>query len=229
MFTIAQCRGARGILGWTQQDLADASGLSKTAINNFEKGHSDIKSESLRAIRMAFENANIEFIGIEGVSKKTESFKILRGENSLSDLLEDMYQTLTQKDGDILISFVGHELAERLTTKKLFNHIDFLKNNDLNQRILSFAGSNNVLSPTEECRWINEECADIGTTTFIYADKIAHQLWDQSTIIVTHSAEAANAERARFEKLWQDAIIPDATSVNSQKLIQSQQQKSGTS
>ena len=70
MVTIEQCRGARGILGWTQQDLADASGLSKTAINNFEKQHSDIKAESLRAIRLAFESANIEFIGSEGVSKK---------------------------------------------------------------------------------------------------------------------------------------------------------------
>ena len=34
MITIEQCRAARGLLGWTQQDIADASGLSKTAINN---------------------------------------------------------------------------------------------------------------------------------------------------------------------------------------------------
>ena len=42
MITIGQCRAARGLLDWTQQDLAEACGLSKTAINNFEKGHSDI-------------------------------------------------------------------------------------------------------------------------------------------------------------------------------------------
>ena len=223
MITIEQCRGARGILGWTQQELADASGLSKTAINNFEKGHSDIKSESLRVIRVAFENANIEFINLEGVSKKTESFKIIRGEHSLSELIEDMHDTLANKEGDILISFVNQNLAGRLTTQKLFKHIDFLKSNKIKQRILSFTGSKHVLSPTEECRWVNEDCADIGTTAFIYGDKIAHELWDRSTIILTRCADAAKTERKRFEHLWKDAIIPDMTNNDRQKIIQSQQ------
>ena len=79
MLTIEQCRGARGLIGWTQQDLADASGLSKTAINNFEKRHSDIKAESLKAIRMAFESMDIEFLEQNGVRRKSENARLLKG------------------------------------------------------------------------------------------------------------------------------------------------------
>ncbi|NCT40409.1 MAG: helix-turn-helix transcriptional regulator [Alphaproteobacteria bacterium] len=219
MITIEQCRGARGILGWTQQDLADASGLSKTAINNFEKGHSDIKAESLRAIRMAFESTDIEFIGESGVAKKTESFKIIRGEFALSQLIDDMHKTIKNTETEILISFVDENLANRLTTQKIFKHIEFIKNNNIKQRILCFTGSDSILSPTEECRWISEDYKTIATTTYIYGDKIAHELWDQSMIIVTRSVDAAKSERARFEKLWQAATIPEELSNNSQRAI----------
>ncbi len=89
MITIEQCRAARGLLDWTQQDLSDASGLSKTAINNFEKGHSDIKNESLRAIRMAFESAEVEFLD-NGVRRRSETARILKGPNAWDHLLDDI-------------------------------------------------------------------------------------------------------------------------------------------
>ena len=98
MLTIEQCRAARGMLGWTQQDLADASGLSKTAINNFEKGHSDIKTESLRAIRMAFESLDLEFIGQEGLRKKKDNIRILKGETALESLADDIEKTIWEKE-----------------------------------------------------------------------------------------------------------------------------------
>lgn len=69
MITIEQCRAARGLLGWTQADLAQASGLSKTAINNFEMGRGDVKQTSLEAMRHAFEREQIEFIEGCGVKK----------------------------------------------------------------------------------------------------------------------------------------------------------------
>jgi transcriptional regulator with XRE-family HTH domain len=221
MLTIEQCRGARGLLGWTQQDLANACGLSKTAINNFEKGHSDIKTESLRAIRLAFESSDIEFLGLEGISKRTETFKTLRGENALSELIDDIHVTLNHQTGsEILISFITQNIAERITTQKLFNHIEFLKNNNIKQRILCSEGLKQVLSPTDECRWINQENAQMGTTTFIYGDKIAIELWDQSTIIIAKSHDANTAERGRFEQIWKTALIPDQISTQSQETAQ---------
>lgn len=223
MITIEQCRGARGILGWTQQDLADGSGLSKTAINNFEKNHSDIKAESLRAIRLAFESSNIEFIGREGVSKKTETVKILRGTTALNELLGDMHKTLEIRTDDILISHADQGMASRITTQKLFAHIDFLKNNKIRERIICFENSKHILSPTDEYRWLIKEANQFGITTFVYGDKVAFELWDRSMIVVTSCQEAAKAERSRFEEIWQAALVPDETSAeHSAKLRKSE-------
>src|SRR5690349_2259948 len=83
MITIEQCRAARGLVDWTQQDLADKAGLSKTAINNFEKGYSDIKTESLRAIRNAFELHDVQFIEKIGVCKKCKDIVVIKGESIL--------------------------------------------------------------------------------------------------------------------------------------------------
>jgi transcriptional regulator with XRE-family HTH domain len=101
MITIEQCRAARGLLDWTQQDLSDASGLSKTAINNFEKGHSDIKYESLRAVRMAFESADVEFVD-QGVRRRDETARILKGPNAWDMLLDDIRDTVKNAPGIVL-------------------------------------------------------------------------------------------------------------------------------
>ncbi|MGB0719144.1 MAG: helix-turn-helix domain-containing protein [Bdellovibrionales bacterium] len=206
MITIEQCRGARGLLAWTQQDLADASGLSKTAINNFEKGHSDIKAESARAIRMAFESADIEFIGAQGVSKKAESTHILRGVNAINELLCDMHTTLFGGNDEILISHVDQTLTSRIFTQKLVSHLDFIKTNQIRQRIITNQALPHLLSPDDECRWLPANEAIKAMPTFIYGSKIAFELWDQAMIILVNSAEAANAERNRFEQLWTTAL-----------------------
>ncbi len=210
MMTIEQCRGARGVLGWTQQDLADASGLSKTAINNFEKGHSDIKSESLRAIRMAFESADIEFLGHDGLRKKSENIRIFRGPAALTDLLGDIADTLkSATGGEILISHVDNRLTSRISPQTLFDHIEFVKRHKIHQRILCAEGTPSVLSPQDECRWLPAEDVRTGMPMFIYASKIAFELWDQAMIVIIDSQEAKAAELKRFEYLWARAQSAD--------------------
>ncbi|MGH1397812.1 MAG: helix-turn-helix domain-containing protein [Alphaproteobacteria bacterium] len=205
MLTIEQCRGARGILGWTQQDLANACGLSKTAINNYEKSHSDIKAESLKAIRMAFESAEIEFIGDNGVTKRRENIKILRGAEALNDLIDDIHQTLATQKTDILISHVTAELPNHLSTQKLFKHIDFLKTHEIKQRILTPDNTQQILGPEDECRRTTKTTAEHNQTSYIYGGKVAIELWGKSMIIVINSAEASEAEAERFEYLWAHA------------------------
>jgi transcriptional regulator with XRE-family HTH domain len=61
-----QCRGARGLLGMTQSDLASRSGVSLKTILNFETGeHRPIRA-IMEAIRKALEDAGIEFIPENG-------------------------------------------------------------------------------------------------------------------------------------------------------------------
>lgn len=64
-----QVRAARGWLGWTQQDLADKAGISKTSIATFERGESVAYDDTLAAIQGAFEAVGVTFLfdGAKGV------------------------------------------------------------------------------------------------------------------------------------------------------------------
>ncbi len=209
MITIEQCRGARGLLDWTQQDLADASGLSKTAINNFEKGHSDIKAESSRAIRMAFESADIEFLGEEGLRKKTEKTWTLKGSSAFGDLLDDIYITLKDDKGsEIFVTNMDENITTLTPPKKLLEHLERLKDRDIIQRVLCSEGTSTMMAAPDFCRWLPKDSVQTNITTFIYADKVALELWDQSMIVIVESREAAQAERRRFESMWAKAQTP---------------------
>jgi predicted transcriptional regulator len=61
MITPAQIRAARGLLDWTQPDLADRAGLSKNSLIKIERGTSDPKASTLLAIQRALEEAGVQF------------------------------------------------------------------------------------------------------------------------------------------------------------------------
>lgn len=60
--TASQCRGARAMLDWTQQVLADRSGVDVNTIRNFENGKHTPHDANRQKIREALEKGGIEFI-----------------------------------------------------------------------------------------------------------------------------------------------------------------------
>lgn len=62
MIDAAQVRAARGLLAWTQKELAERSGASLATIKNFEGGVRDTRTSTLRAIQEAFEVAGVQFV-----------------------------------------------------------------------------------------------------------------------------------------------------------------------
>ncbi|NPU09705.1 MULTISPECIES: multiprotein-bridging factor 1 family protein [Bradyrhizobium] len=57
-----QSRAARGLLDWSQAELAARSNLSESTIRDFEKGRRLPAINNLAAIRRALEAAGVEFI-----------------------------------------------------------------------------------------------------------------------------------------------------------------------
>lgn len=60
--TPAQCRAARGLIDWTQEDLAEAAGVSRSTVRDFEKGRHDLNRVSAAQIRGALEAAGVILI-----------------------------------------------------------------------------------------------------------------------------------------------------------------------
>jgi transcriptional regulator with XRE-family HTH domain len=65
MITSAQIRAARGLLDWSRKDLAESSGLSFASMMRLEsfEGVPASNFKTLEAIKKAFEDAGVEFIG----------------------------------------------------------------------------------------------------------------------------------------------------------------------
>lgn len=66
MITPQQIRGARAMLSLTQAALAEAAGISTTALNNIERGAADPKVSTLAAIQRALEEAGVIFVAENG-------------------------------------------------------------------------------------------------------------------------------------------------------------------
>lgn len=65
MLDPTQCRAARALLDWTQQDLSDTTGLSKVTIRAFEKG-GEMRDSNRTLLRLTFEKAGVQFIDTNG-------------------------------------------------------------------------------------------------------------------------------------------------------------------
>jgi transcriptional regulator with XRE-family HTH domain len=61
MLTASQCRMARAALEWGVRDLAKKAGISANTVARFENGHHTPNPATLKVIRLAFEEAGIEF------------------------------------------------------------------------------------------------------------------------------------------------------------------------
>lgn len=58
----AQCRGARGMLAWIQNQLALEANVSRITVVEFEAGRRDPVGANFEAIRRTLETAGIAFI-----------------------------------------------------------------------------------------------------------------------------------------------------------------------
>ncbi len=64
MITNAQLRAARGLLGWSQAHLAEASGLGIATIKRMEGDRGPLRSsaENVLKVQQALENVGVAFI-----------------------------------------------------------------------------------------------------------------------------------------------------------------------
>jgi transcriptional regulator with XRE-family HTH domain len=64
--TPEQCRGARAMLGWSRDDLAQKSKVGVATLADFEAGKRTPYPRTLADIRDALEDAGVEFIDENG-------------------------------------------------------------------------------------------------------------------------------------------------------------------
>jgi predicted transcriptional regulator len=66
MITSGQCRAARGILDWSQQELADRAQVGVVTVRLLEAAAHQPRRATLDVIRRCFEAAGVDFIDENG-------------------------------------------------------------------------------------------------------------------------------------------------------------------
>jgi DNA-binding transcriptional regulator YiaG len=60
--TLRLFKSARALLGWSTQDVADKTGISRATIMDFESGRGSMTQERVAEITQVFEDAGIKFL-----------------------------------------------------------------------------------------------------------------------------------------------------------------------
>jgi transcriptional regulator with XRE-family HTH domain len=66
--TPEQCRAARALLNWTQDDLAARAEVSRSTVRGFESGQHELQRASAAAILRALEGAKVVFLDADATS-----------------------------------------------------------------------------------------------------------------------------------------------------------------
>lgn len=132
-----QCRAARSLLNWTQDDLEGASGVAKKTIADFERGARSPRIATLKMIRDALELGGVDFVN-ETPSKGGG----VRFRYSRSHVAHAIVQI--EKDGFVFVGPYKNddwvEIDRPITTEKLAYYLKLME-------LEGFSGELHYVSP----------------------------------------------------------------------------------
>lgn len=208
-----QIKGARAMLGWTREELADASGLSHNTIRNLEMGFISPRGKTLEQLCQAVEEAGLEFTEDEGIRRLRPDIKIIKGSNSSDEFFDTMLRAAKIKGSEI----VGIIRSQNM----LLQALGVQNNNDLERvkNLLAHASirclfAENTETPLSlsnyQFRMVPKYCNQ-GTPFFVYGNSFALlQPNCEATFqfVVFNDINLALGNKEHFNTAWDIASPP---------------------
>jgi transcriptional regulator with XRE-family HTH domain len=209
--TTAQIRGARGILNWSQSDLAERTGISATSIGSIENGQSTPRTNTLNTIQRTFEDAGIEFIGREGMRVRTGNVRVYSGRDGFKRFFDLVFETVRRDGGEILVSNVEERKFQKWAGDSAEEHMKRMTSvQNLHMKVLLREGDYDFASSDyAEYRWLPKNLFT-SVPFYAFSDALAIMLLDnEPTIVVLQYTAVAEAYRIQFAAMWEAAMVPD--------------------
>ncbi len=213
MLSIEQIKAARALLGWTQEELAAAAGLSKPMINTLERRLANPKVDTLAALQRALEKAGVEFTDGSGVKLQSGVLKtqVFEGSDSLIRLSHLIFDTLVGTDKELLISGIAEGQYRHWGGDRFLAEIDRRVKNKIKTKLLSCEGDMDFIEPIEHYRWISKAFFPT-VPTYVFDNKYAIFLWGPpQKVVLIENAEIAESFRQQFLAHWAQAKEPYVT------------------
>jgi hypothetical protein len=166
----------------------------------------------MTCIKEVFESHRIEFLPSSGTRLRENDLTTIEGDDSYSQLLEDIYQTLKNTGGEVLSLYADHRVdneEEILATKKLWK---------ANIKWRYIIEEDNTFIPCDlERHRILPKKFFRRHAQVIYGNKVAlaadvdHRTSTTKKIIVIESPAVAEAHRHLFNFIWESCRKPTFT------------------
>lgn len=207
MISSRQIRAARGLLGWTQGQLAEESGLHLNAISNIEKELGEPRTSTLERIQTVLENAGLRFRGQRGLEMKEDVFEVARfeGPDFIKRLTDDMLGILKGPKDEAVNCLIDERLysaADQKSTDRYYGH---MKKTGFRERLLMGQKTAAFVNPNKNAyRWLPEKV--LGTITYaVYGNRVAFIKWPTRELLIIRNHSLADTFRGQFEFLWSQA------------------------
>lgn len=206
MIDAKQVRAARALLNWKISDLSKKTGISLTSLSLIEREKSLPRRDSLENIQRVLEDGGVEFLPDSGIRLKNRVVTTHEGTGANKLLVEDLYNTLRDGGGEILIAHLDEgDSIKNLELSWLAEQIRMRKEAGITHRLLVRPDDPNLIPPLDNYKCIPKEFFS-PYPLYIYGSKLALVSWEPSPrVVVIEDARFADSARKLFNFVWKHA------------------------
>ncbi len=207
ILTPDQLRAARALANVSQHELARRSGISRNALNNFERHKACPRVETLKILKQTLALYGVECLENEGVRKTAERFDVERFEGTgyLRRLNDDIRSRI--ESGDCTSSYMSGIDNRRFGAEEL-QHIEdmrwfeFTKAHNIDERVLVREGMSFFITEKNIYRCLPPEVAS-EVPYAVYGDTLAIIVWGPPVrLMFIRNPSIAETFRRQFLIQW---------------------------
>lgn len=206
-----QSRMARASLYMKQAETAAAANILQSKLSNFENPHSDylLSYKPLQRLEEFYISKGLEFYATDGVRSKAAGILEFKGYDGFKAFIDDVYDTV-KNGGDICVSNVDERQFEYWQGAHATDYLTKMEQvQGLHFRVLIQEGDDYFTAKYADYRFLPSDYFT-GVPTYVYGSKKAEILFDEDTVtvFVIDNARMADAQRATFNLVWEQAREP---------------------
>lgn len=197
-------KAARALLDWQQSDLAEAAGVSLSAVKLYENGGEKTRKGTISALQAALEENGIEFPPSGGLRAVEDVTSVVRytGPDFISRWNEDIFAACTNPNEEILTSSTDEKWWYHPSVREANKaFLQWMETRKIVIHSLIPEGHNVFNLPKKAYRTL--PASMLGKITYcLYGDRIAFVIWKKRQIVILRNRSVVETFRAQFTHLW---------------------------